>query len=109
MAFVPSKPLAELPRRKKGPKGPNPLSVKKKKLNPDDIAPRKRQKGKEKVRGTETGAKVSDKFVGEKRKRSGDDNQGQEGHSGEATAMEGGGHKRKRRRKGAPHNSVIDP
>lgn len=77
-------------KRRKGPKGPNPLSIKKKQK--DIIS------GSLKPKKSHDTAQVSQK-VGEKRKRSDDleETKGKEGSAVEPTS----GHKRKRRRKGA--------
>jgi len=115
MAFVPTKLPAEPLRKKKGPKGPNPLSVKKKKPKVNEVASSRQQKGKEREREKrpEVATKTPDEPVGEKRKRAEVDGE-QEGQepSNEASTNEGGGHKRKRRRKGAGTSNsavVLDP
>lgn len=72
----------EPPKKKRGPKGPNPLSVKRKKT----AVPRPAQPG----------FKSNSTPVGSKRKR-GDEQDGV-GASAESGRVPGGGHKRKRRR-----------
>ena len=80
---------AEPPRKKKkGPKGPNPLSVKKKKPKPGATVPK------------QSGDSVAQ--AGEKRKR-------HDGDDDSATPkLEGSGHKRKRRTKHAGQSATND-
>ncbi|PCH33571.1 Fcf1-domain-containing protein [Wolfiporia cocos MD-104 SS10] len=89
LAKLPSTAAAEPPKKKKkGPKGPNPLSVKKKKAKVDQPTSKEKKSSKdEHVR------------VGEKRRRDEDTEEPK------TPATEGSGHKRKRRRK--THNSTT--
>ncbi|RPD82633.1 PIN domain-like protein [Lentinus tigrinus ALCF2SS1-7] len=77
-AATPTEPIR---KKKKGPKGPNPLSVKKRKPKPEASAT---------ARNTTA---ESESAIGEKRKREDDDGQSSAAHT------ERSGHKRKRRRK----------
>ncbi|RPD63019.1 PIN domain-like protein [Lentinus tigrinus ALCF2SS1-6] len=76
-AATPTEPI----RKKKGPKAPNPLSVKKKKPKPEASATARKTPAE------------SESAIGEKRKREDDDGQSSAAH------IESSGHKRKRRRK----------
>jgi len=110
LALLPPKDIAEpLHKKKKGPKGPNPLSVKKKKTKPDEVTPSTKEKGKEKAgaageRSRNVSSNEGDDIRGRsggKRKRSEAEEQtGRLVASDALTSKEGnGGHKRKRRRK----------
>lgn len=113
MALASSTPVAEPHKKKKGPKGPNPLSVKKKKTKTDAPGPPlTTDKGKTKVSaiavdGNETAN------VGEKRKRK-EPSEIVEGHdrsdeTGAAHEGGSGGRKRKRRRKTAASTATNEP
>ncbi|PWN49662.1 hypothetical protein IE53DRAFT_345496 [Violaceomyces palustris] len=118
----------DAPRKRKGPKGPNPLSVKKpkkEKENRNGADPKAGEQGGPK-RNPRSDGKASSgdgklsKSVGEKRKRGGegkgeddddddDDDRGQEGDGKRGSEDTGGGSKKGRRRrkrgKGHPHSS----
>lgn len=108
LSALPSKAPAELPKKRKGPKGPNPLSVKKKKTAENSVATSK-GKGKQRVPPQHT--------VGEKRKRDMEEEAGSKDvpqpNTAEHNGNVQGGHKRKRRRKNHDNagetSTVVDP
>ncbi|KII93495.1 hypothetical protein PLICRDRAFT_171239 [Plicaturopsis crispa FD-325 SS-3] len=123
LASVPSQSTTEPPRKKKkGPKGPNPLSVKKKKtVAQAPTAKETKSKGKEKEvlgKGAGEAKTKTPQKAGDKRKRESDPaddgdtrNVGGEKGSeadGGGPNTEGGGHKRKRRRKTGSAPTVAD-
>ncbi|KIM85441.1 hypothetical protein PILCRDRAFT_817463 [Piloderma croceum F 1598] len=105
LALVPPQDNVEsLHRKKKGPKAPNPLSVKKKKAKVDEAGPFMKGKGKAKagINSATDGERVG------KRKRM--DELERESDDSGIMKSGGGAHKRKRRRKRTLTNSpqVID-
>jgi U3 small nucleolar RNA-associated protein 23 len=106
MALISTTKPEEPPRkRKKGPKGPNPLSVKKKKVTPESASAAKKNKGKEKAKTAQGPTVFGEVKVGEKRKREQVDPRTEELHHDHddqtGSKSLAGGHKRKRRRKAA--------
>jgi U3 small nucleolar RNA-associated protein 23 len=108
LSTLPSKAPIELPKKRKGPKGPNPLSVKKKKPAENSATT---SKGKGKQRDPPHHA------VGEKRKRGVEEEvESKDVSQPNTTEHDGnvqGGHKRKRRRKNhdkaGETSTVVDP
>ncbi|KAJ7042537.1 Fcf1-domain-containing protein [Mycena alexandri] len=95
---------AEPPRKKKkGPKGPNPLSVKKKKVDSTPKPPAK-DKGKEKEKPA---VGVRDAAVGEKRKRETDDREKVASEQQVGDAQQDQPKRKKKRRRKAVDNTVV--
>jgi U3 small nucleolar RNA-associated protein 23 len=122
MALVPKPDPSVLPKKKKkGPKEPNPLSIKKKKPKvvvpaPSAVSPGEStaplavssRKLSEPARQLAQGPEESRSTrPGEKRVRSEEDDGGDEGH-GDGAASTTGGRKRKRRRKGASVKDDVE-
>jgi len=110
MALISTAKPEEPPRkRRKGPKGPNPLSMKKKKVTPESASAAKKDKGKEKAKTAQASTVFAETKVGEKRKREQVDRRMEElDHGDDDHAVSkhiAGGHKRKRRRKATVHNA----
>ncbi|KAF7978871.1 hypothetical protein HWV62_44355 [Athelia sp. TMB] len=104
LALVPPKAPVQPVHKKKGPKAPNPLSMKKKKPKTEGEGAGKKDKGKGKATPNGVSKISSHESTGEKRKRtSAEDEDAQPKDDAELSTLEPeGGHKRKRRRKKAP-------
>jgi U3 small nucleolar RNA-associated protein 23 len=100
------------PKKRKGPKGPNPLSMKKKVI-PASAQAMNKHKHMEESKTIREPAVLGEVKVGEKRQRDNaaeeldDERDDQEGFQ-EVSKKRAGGHKRKRRRKAAA-NVLIPP
>ncbi|KAJ7130066.1 Fcf1-domain-containing protein [Mycena crocata] len=94
-------------KKKKGPKGPNPLSVKKKKVEMVAKPVKDKGKGKEKE---QLGSQVKDAVVGEKRKRDDIHDKTKAEQAGPAVPSQDEPRRKKKRRRKAPETvaDVVD-
>ncbi|KAJ7919141.1 PIN domain-like protein [Mycena leptocephala] len=101
--LTPASTSTEPRKKKKGPKGPNPLSVKKKKVDPIVKLPAKdKGKGREKPVST-----VRDAVVGEKRKR--EDKERVKEEEQPTDSQQDESRRKKKRRRKAADPVVVDP